>query len=231
MGSTVDEKRAPRATRLAILETAGALFARKGLDGVGVREIVKEAGTSLSSVNYHFTSKEKLYVACLRHVFDDRLGLSGVFGVLDDVRGLTPQGISDLLGSMVYRTLVAFLGPGTPAWYGELMVRSRMEMHHLSPRALYRLEEPLKLRRFVQERCPHLSAVFVEHWFISLMAQLQYYIMEKEAVLLGFGLTSYDNDFLSATARFMAQSSALTLGLPMPNAGCFDDSPLEEACG
>jgi AcrR family transcriptional regulator len=44
-----------------ILEVAGKLFAEKGFKTVTVREIIKNAETHLSALNYHFGSKENLY--------------------------------------------------------------------------------------------------------------------------------------------------------------------------
>lgn len=47
--------------RATILDSAEALFARSGYDGVPVREIAKHAEVGLSLVTYHFASKEQLF--------------------------------------------------------------------------------------------------------------------------------------------------------------------------
>jgi AcrR family transcriptional regulator len=208
-----------KSTRQAILDAAGELFARKGLGGTGIREIVKEAGTSLSSVNYHFTNKEGLYLACIRHILEEKLDLPGLFSILDRGPYTTPQQVSDVLGYMMHRSLFALLGPGVPEWYGTLMVRSRMELHPKSSRALMRLEEPQKVRMFVLEHVPGLSETFVQHWYVNVMAQLQYYILEREAVLIAFDISMYDVAFLNATACYMAESMTQILGLPAPDHG------------
>jgi len=57
MGTSKDSQ----ATRAKLLAAAGRLFAEKGYKGVTVREIVKEADTHLSALNYHFRTKEHLY--------------------------------------------------------------------------------------------------------------------------------------------------------------------------
>ena len=49
------------ATRDRLVETAAGLFARRGYDGVSVREIVAGAGANLGAVTYHFGGKEKLF--------------------------------------------------------------------------------------------------------------------------------------------------------------------------
>jgi len=47
--------------KATLLDHAEALFATHGYDGVSLRELTREAGTNLASVNYHFGSKEKLF--------------------------------------------------------------------------------------------------------------------------------------------------------------------------
>ena len=57
MGTPKDSEK----TRAKIIEAAGRLFAKRGLNGVTVRDIVKDADTHLSALNYHFRTKEALY--------------------------------------------------------------------------------------------------------------------------------------------------------------------------
>jgi AcrR family transcriptional regulator len=54
-----------RNTKEKILSVAHDLFARKGFDGVSIRDICKEADVNVSSVNYHFENKLGLYVKIL----------------------------------------------------------------------------------------------------------------------------------------------------------------------
>ena len=53
-------------TRERILDKAEALFAQKGYQAVGVREITKAACCNLAAVNYHFGNKENLYLEVFR---------------------------------------------------------------------------------------------------------------------------------------------------------------------
>ncbi len=50
------------ATRHKLLDAAEALFAERGFDGVSIRHITGAAGMPLSQVNYHFGSKQGLFV-------------------------------------------------------------------------------------------------------------------------------------------------------------------------
>lgn len=48
--------------RERIISAAERLFANKGLHGAGLREIAREAGVNVNLINWHFKSKDALYV-------------------------------------------------------------------------------------------------------------------------------------------------------------------------
>src|SRR6187402_2660623 len=48
------------ATRVALLDAAERLFSQNGIEGTSVREIIREAGTNLGAINYHFGTKDRL---------------------------------------------------------------------------------------------------------------------------------------------------------------------------
>ncbi|WP_214410472.1 TetR/AcrR family transcriptional regulator [Sphaerisporangium fuscum] len=73
--STARPRRAPSAedrqvnaerTRAALLDAALEEFAAKGFAGARVRDIAERAGVSKDLINYHFDSKEGLYLAVQR---------------------------------------------------------------------------------------------------------------------------------------------------------------------
>ena len=61
-------REAPASTKARILAAAEAVFAAKGFDGASTREIAAAAGVNISSLHYHWESKETLYFA----VFENR---------------------------------------------------------------------------------------------------------------------------------------------------------------
>lgn len=48
-------------TRDKLIDTAAAMFADRGYDGVSIREITRVAGANLGAVTYHFGGKEGLF--------------------------------------------------------------------------------------------------------------------------------------------------------------------------
>ena len=59
-------------TKKRILDTAEILFAEKGYNGVGIREITGKAGCNISAINYHFGNKKNLYLEVFRKKFMER---------------------------------------------------------------------------------------------------------------------------------------------------------------
>ena len=53
-----------------IVETAAALFRQKGFDGVGVADLMRNAGLTHGGFYNHFGSKDDLEAAACAHVFD-----------------------------------------------------------------------------------------------------------------------------------------------------------------
>jgi TetR/AcrR family transcriptional regulator len=76
---------APRDARSRILSAATPLFAKHGLNGVSIRDLVSAAGVNLSLVSYHFGGKEGLYAEILKGQFER-------FRYIDDIAesGLPP---------------------------------------------------------------------------------------------------------------------------------------------
>ena len=60
-----DNSLAENSAKQDIFNHARTLFAKKGFDGVSVREIAKESGQNISMIGYYFGSKEGLYKSIL----------------------------------------------------------------------------------------------------------------------------------------------------------------------
>jgi TetR/AcrR family transcriptional regulator, regulator of cefoperazone and chloramphenicol sensitivity len=81
-------------TRKSLLEAAVNIFAKKGFLNTTIAEISGQAGTNIAAVNYHFGSKETLYVEAWRSAFKESMeahppdgGVSDKAPVEDRFRG------------------------------------------------------------------------------------------------------------------------------------------------
>jgi AcrR family transcriptional regulator len=65
---TAGEHLEPDSTKGRLLAAAEAVFAARGFDGASTREIASRAGVNISSLHYHWDSKETLYVAVFQAI-------------------------------------------------------------------------------------------------------------------------------------------------------------------
>jgi AcrR family transcriptional regulator len=66
---------APSSTKARILAAAEEVFASKGFAGASTREIAAAAGVNISSLHYHWESKETLYFAVFENTYDQLVRL------------------------------------------------------------------------------------------------------------------------------------------------------------
>lgn len=84
-------------TRERILDAAEALFAQRGLSGVGVREIAQASGLTPASLYNHFPGKQALYEAVLER------GLRPLQELLESLapRDLGPETVDELVAAIM----------------------------------------------------------------------------------------------------------------------------------
>jgi len=74
--SALDKVReAPGSTKARILAAAQDVFAAKGFEGASTREIAARAEVNISSLHYHWESKETLYLAIFERIFQQLVDL------------------------------------------------------------------------------------------------------------------------------------------------------------
>lgn len=76
-------------TKENILDVAERLFAENGFAGTSIRAIVEEANVNIAAINYHFKTKEGLFVAVIKRRFSEIE--SQRFSKLDSHLELTKQ--------------------------------------------------------------------------------------------------------------------------------------------
>jgi AcrR family transcriptional regulator len=66
----------PASTKARILLAAEEVFASQGFEGASTREIAAKAGVNISSLHYHWESKDRLYDAVFRNVYGQLIEIS-----------------------------------------------------------------------------------------------------------------------------------------------------------
>mgnify|MGYP003403968929 CR=1 FL=1 len=97
----------PAAVKERILETASALFYRRGVRAVGVDLVVEEAGVAKTSLYRHFRTKDDLVAAFLAR--EDEDFWTTWDRVADRHKASTSAAWSDVAGSTASRSLATIL--------------------------------------------------------------------------------------------------------------------------
>jgi AcrR family transcriptional regulator len=81
----------PASTKARILEAAEEVFAVKGYDGASTRDIAAKAGVNISSLHYHWESKETLYYAVFQNIYNQLIEISRDSVLPATTRGESPR--------------------------------------------------------------------------------------------------------------------------------------------
>ena len=69
-GDDDDKSGTAHPTKERILQAAAEVFAERGFEGASTREIAAKAQVNISSLHYHWASKDALYIAIVARVLD-----------------------------------------------------------------------------------------------------------------------------------------------------------------
>ncbi len=109
-------------TRQRILEAAGEIFADSGFRQTTVRQISARAGVNIAAINYHFQSKDNLYLETLRYWKD--VAFAKYPGELGTSEADEPEKrLEGIIRAFVFR----ILDGGVESRFGRLMAREFSE--------------------------------------------------------------------------------------------------------
>lgn len=102
-------------TQERLLGTAAYLFADRGFAAVSMRDIAAAAGITQAAIYHHFTNKEELYFASVRHLLEEKVrpltqGVEGT-GTAEEklsrlIAGMMRLAVDDPFGRIYYRELL-----------------------------------------------------------------------------------------------------------------------------
>ncbi len=125
-------------TRKSLLYTAGEVFAECGFRPSTVREICRRAKVNVASINYHFGSKEELYVQVLEFSYEQAARKYPYSASEDD----PPE---KRLENFILSFMQGCLDKGRAAWHGKLMAREMVEPTGALKRVVERAIRPRNL--------------------------------------------------------------------------------------
>jgi len=208
-----------QATRAAVLDTAGELFAARGYAATSMRHIAESAGVGPSLIMYHFQSKENLFLETIRHFIVDRARLDRHFTVFDELDYNDPQAVSDAIRDAVRSFIEACHGPTRTPHVTGLYVRVMVEGDRAALAMLLQCFAGVqkKLPQILRSIRPDLTETDIAFWMQLFWSQLQYTVMGEKLILYDMQLGDHmPPAFLDESAWRFAYYCALPLGLPEP---------------
>jgi len=204
-------------TKTALILAAGELFAEHGFDGTSVRAIAERAGANVAAVNYHFGSKEKLYVATLNHVVRSDTGGPLRAFLKSATSVCTPRAVHAVIREEALATFRKLFSPNRPQWRLRLLLRAMFESPSSALDAV--IEQTFRpdvgsVMALARRARPELPERRIMLWAFSFMGQVCFYMFVREPVLRVLGTAAYDREFLETAAEHVADTMVAALGVP-----------------
>jgi len=188
-------------TRARLLAAATEVFVADGFRAARVQDIARRAGLRLSAINYHFGSKEGLYLAVLRHHADAALAQTPLSPPLAGVSARLR------LDAAVRAILQRFLDQQTSSRIAQLMLR---ELSNPTPALDVMIEHfTLPQARFLQTLFgeilgPKVPQANADRALFSLMGQCIIYATGRPVIACVAPAIASDPDLIENTARHIA---------------------------
>ena len=211
--ASLASERAGEATRRRLLDAAGACFAARGFRGATMREIAARAGVNLAAANYHFGSKQALYLEVVREHFEAlerRLVEAGAGAASDEeLDGLSRAALEALLAARL-RTLLRSLLVDDPL-HAALTQRELLDPSDALQSIVRRWVVPMReaIERIVARLAPELSPEQRARCCFSAAGQVFFYLTHRPALLLMMGRRRYPRGFVDEVAAHVTE---FTLG-------------------
>ncbi len=199
---------------------AGELFAEHGVEGTSVRAIAAKCNANIAAVNYHFGSKENLYLVVIRYVLEQtQCYRAAELMARKQEWEHDPHKCAEAIYRVVEEHIQQFFTGIHPRWHGRIFMRVLLQP---TP-AIWEIMEELtmpnleSLRTLIQCCRPGMNDAEAELWVDSLMGQLIHYIFAEDFLLIVPGRrklsdNAYQKDILRHVTRIMIRG----LELPMP---------------
>jgi AcrR family transcriptional regulator len=205
--------RIPQETRARLLEAATGLFAERGFHGVGVRDIALRADVNVAAANYHFGSKEDLYLAVLRSQFAAiraRLAANRAKLPVQMLAELDRGELVELLGSRITTMIEMLIGP-PPSLHARLMIRELVDPSAALPVAVEEFLRPeiAESSAILARLEPCLDPATVERCIYSSMGQSLFYALARPALLRISGHDEFPADLAREVGHHVTE---FTLG-------------------
>lgn len=207
------ERGGSAATRRRLLDAAGERFAAHGFRGATLREIAERAGANLAAANYHFGSKEGLYLEVAREHFEAlerRLAEQGAGIASEDDLAARSRGELEALLRARLRTMLRSFLLDDPI-HAALMQRELLDPSDALPVIVRRWVLPMReaIQHIVARLAPELTPAERLRAGFSAVGQVAFYLTHRPALLLMMERPDWPRGFVDEVADHVTE---FTLG-------------------
>lgn len=125
-------------TRARILEAAGQIFAERGYHDSTSKAICARAGTNIAAVNYHFGSRDGLYLAVMSEVMRHLLSLDYMAQIANS-NATAEEKLSEMIEGMVH-SLIEERSWHARVWAREILTPSPLLPQIMSSETVPRID-------------------------------------------------------------------------------------------
>ncbi|WP_243544937.1 TetR/AcrR family transcriptional regulator [Pseudodesulfovibrio tunisiensis] len=207
-----------KATKAKLLDIALEKFAKKGRDGVGIRELAREGEVSLNTVMYHFESKENLYREVVTYSLERGLNYQELFDIHSKIDFSDRQAVSDAMFGII-RTLFLETAREEFIPQSDLIVQTVFGRDSILHRTLlegFMIFENGMLA-FLKRAGIEMAREKAVFCHTLMWSQLLYYVSARDMAKLDLGLEELPPDFYEHIAWKVTRACCREVGLPDPS--------------
>ena len=200
--SDVDASR-KKSTGELLLDCAGQLFAEHGYSGTSIKMIADASKQNIAAVNYHFGTKQNLFICALKHV------LSHIMQPVKTEAGDSKEILSVLLRIFIHDRCMFLLSGKAPAWYGKLIVRAGFETPFAEDQKSIEVFKPdfEFLENLAGRIKKGVDPVRARWWAYSVVGQIFFYVFGHDMIKIAKPDTSFDIRTVNAISEHIYELS------------------------
>jgi len=203
------------ATKQALIEAAGELFADLGFEGTSIRAITDKAGANVAAISYHFGGKEELYVQTVVYLI--RCDTSKPVRTFLEQAGpeVDMSDVRKVIHTAAKESLAVMVSPDHPPWHSKLLHRITFEP--CTARVEQCVDQTFRpdvadLMKLARLARPHMSDHDARLWAFAFMGQVSFYLFVRSPVLRELGREEYDEAFFESVADHVTDAMVAALG-------------------
>lgn len=194
-------------TKLKLILTAGELFAKQGFEATSIRNISEKAKVNVSAINYHFGSKENLYMEVIKYIISKSSKIQPSSLSQDNSLLQNRAGVARIIKLIIEDKFLALLASNEPAWFQQLMIRTiteTPEAHKILAKKIFKPEFEA-FKKIIKKAKPKTSDMEAGFIINSIHAHLVFLLTCKTVILTTFNIKQYDKKFIKQVIKHITQ--------------------------